>query len=103
MKKKRNSYKISLTYDEVEDELIIDRHNEKILSYCEPFEFNGMEIDFIDVIRNNEGRISKMKIRDYSKKFNAPILEEISMRLEANLKLREILKTSPIFLKYGTN
>ena len=88
MKRKRANYKILWTYDQENNELIIDKIREKKRqSYCEPFEFNGMEIDYIDVIRDIEGRIAKIRIRNYSNHHKDAILYGISDRLGANFPL----------------
>jgi len=89
MKKKRADYKISWTYDQENDELIIEKIRDKRRQsgYCEPLEFNGMEMDYIDVIRDIEGRIAKIRIKDYSDNSKSAALFEISGRLGADFPL----------------
>lgn len=88
MGKKRINQRISWTYDQEHDELIIDNiRDKKRQSYCEPFEFNGMEINYIDIIRDIDGKIAKIKIRDYSGNSKNSILYEISDRLGAEFPL----------------
>ncbi|MEK6760874.1 MAG: hypothetical protein AABX93_03045 [Nanoarchaeota archaeon] len=88
MRKKRTNYKISWTYDQEHNELIIDNiRDRKRRSYCEPLEFNGMEIDYIEVIRDIDGRIAKIRIKDYSDHVKNPTLSEISERLGGEFPL----------------